>query len=296
MTVKIPDGYEDAARERKIIPFVGAGFSKNVSRHMPNWQQVIDLVAKELGYDADVLGLHGDHLQLAEYLYIRGKQGNLFNELQNQFHLPTMDVSASRAHCLLPYVDTPAVFTTNWDTWIERAFEFEGIPYVRIVSPRDFYEREVKNPPATSSSPIYNPHERARLLRETPATTVVKFHGDFSDHDSIVFAEGRYFDRLAFEDPLDLYLRSEILGRSVLFIGYSFSDRNIRYIWHRLRRMMATVPDRAKRPSFLITSGESVVQQEIMQQFGIHLIQVEPGAVGDGIAEVLERTIDWQDS
>lgn len=297
MTVLLPSEYEDAARERKIVPFVGAGFSKNISPHMPNWEEVMDIVAKTLGYDPDVLSLHGDYLQIAQYLKIRGKEGVVYSELQNLFHLPTMSVSASRPHRLLPYVDAPAIFTTNWDYWIERSFEHEGVPYIKIVGSRDFYDREVVTPgTSTTNPPLYDSSRRARILREYPATHIVKFHGDFTDHQSVVFTEDKYFDRMAFEDPLDLFLRSEILGRSVLFVGYSFTDRNIRFIWHRLRRIMASVPDRAKRPSYLITSGASNVQQEVMQQLGIHLIQVPPDAVGDGISEVLEKTIEWQET
>ena len=82
----------------------------------------------------------------------------------------------------------------------------------------------------------------------------------------------------------------------MLFVGFSFTDRNIRFIWHRLRRIMETVPDRAKRPSYLITSGASHVQQEIMRELGIHLIQVSPDAVTEGVSEILERTIEWQEA
>ena len=206
-----------------------------------------------------------------------------------------MSVSTSRPHRLLPYIDAPAIFTTNWDFWIERSFDYEGVAYVKIVSPRDFYDRDVVTP--NSSSPVsYGSGRRALILKEYPATSIVKFHGDFTDHQSIVFAEDKYFDRMAFEDPLDLFLRSEILGRSVLFVGYSFTDRNIRFIWHRLRRIMEAVPDRAKRPSYLVTSGASHVQQEIMRQLGVHLIQVSPSAVADDISEILEKTIEWQEA
>lgn len=297
MVVSLPVEYESAARERKIIPFIGAGFSKNISAHMPNWGEVMEIVAKKLGYDSDVLNLHGDYLQIAQYLKIRGKEGAVYSELQDLFHMPTMSVSASRPHRLLPHIDTPAIFTTNWDYWIERSFECEGVPYIKIVGPRDFYDREVVRPgPPAAKLPLYPGSRPARIAKEYPATTIVKFHGDFTDHNSVVFAEDKYFDRMAFEDPLDLYLRAEILGRSVLFVGYSFTDRNIRFIWHRLRRIMADVPDRAKRPSYLITTGASSVQQDIMLQLGIHLIQISPDSVPDGISEVLEKTIEWQEA
>lgn len=296
MNATIPPEYEEAARERKVIPFVGAGFSKNIAGHMPSWSQVMTQVADALGFDPEILPLHGDFLQIAEYLMLRGKEGSVFSELQNSFHSPAMSVDASLPHRLLTYVDTPSIFTTNWDFWIERSFEREGMPYVKLASPRDFYEREVRDTSPPPPDALYNPAQRSLMTRTHPTTSVIKFHGDFTDHSSMVFAERKYFDRMAFEDPLDIHLRSEILGRSVLFVGYSFSDRNIRFIWHRLARMMVNVPAHARRPSFLISSGASHVQQALLQQYGIQVIQVQPDAVGEGIAEVLERTIAWQES
>ncbi len=165
MTVLLPDEYEEAARARKIIPFVGAGFSKNISGNMPNWREVMDVVAHVLGYDPDVLNLHGDYLQIAQYLKIKGKEGTVFSDLQNLFHLPAMSVSASRPHRLLPYIDAPAIFTTNWDFWIERSFDYEGVAYVKIVSPRDFYDRDVRD---TEFVVTRNPALRLRPSRADP--------------------------------------------------------------------------------------------------------------------------------
>ena len=177
---------------------------------------------------------------------------------------------------------------------MERAFDFEGVPYVKMVTPRHFYEREIKTP--TPADIPLTPISAEHGYLDYAATTIVKFHGDFTDPDESSFRKVSYFDRMAFEDPLDVFLRSEILGRSVLFIGYSFSDRNIRFIWHRLRRMMKRVPDRARRPSYLVTSSASAVQQEILRQMDVHVILVDPANVRDGISEILEQTIVWQEA
>ena len=47
---------------------------------MPNWREVMDVVAHVLGYDPDVLNLHGDYLQIAQYLKIKGKEGTVFSD------------------------------------------------------------------------------------------------------------------------------------------------------------------------------------------------------------------------
>lgn len=66
---------------------------------------------------------------------------------------------------------------------------------------------------------------------------IVKFHGDFDDESSIVLDETSYFQRLNYESPLDIKLSNDVLGNSVLFIGYSISDINIRLLFYRLTEM-----------------------------------------------------------
>ncbi|MCD8493636.1 MAG: SIR2 family protein, partial [Geovibrio sp.] len=62
-------------------------------------------------------------------------------------------------------------------------------------------------------------------------TQIVKFHGDFDNDDSLVLDESSYYERLEFETPLDIKLRSDVLGKSVLFIGYSLADVNLRFLF-----------------------------------------------------------------
>ena len=65
---------------------------------------------------------------------------------------------------------------------------------------------------------------------------VVKFHGDLKDESTIVLTESDYFKRLDFENPLDIMLRSEAFKKSILYIGYSLSDINSRYLLYKMER------------------------------------------------------------
>jgi len=66
------------------------------------------------------------------------------------------------------------------------------------------------------------------------------------------------FDRLYFSSPLDIKLRTDALGRSILFIGYSLSDVNsdscytscTNFGMHRLMPMLGRPINRA-RTAFL---------------------------------------------
>jgi SIR2-like domain len=202
-----------AAKERRLLPFIGAGLSADLG--LPTWSQLISTVAQDLDMDPDVAALHGDFLQIAECLYLR-KQGlgDLRSRLDKEFNNNSIDISKSTPHLLLPHLGAPAIYTTNYDRLIERGFEHERIPYSRVVTLRDLIEADDSR------------------------TRVVKFHGDFSRDDSLVLTESQYFDRLNFDKPLDIRLRSDLIGKTVLFLGYGFGDVNVRYMWYQMTKLM----------------------------------------------------------
>ena len=102
------------------------------------------------------------------------------------------------------------IYTTNFDWWLERAFEHWKHEYHKIVRVSDI------------------------VGSRSGVTDIVKFHGDFDDPDSLVLTESNYFDRLEFESPLDIMLRADAMGRPIIFIGYSLTDVNVRYLFDKL--------------------------------------------------------------
>ncbi|GHS86726.1 hypothetical protein AGMMS50218_07150 [Actinomycetota bacterium] len=71
---------------------------------------------------------------------------------------------------------------------------------------------------------------------------------------------------------MDLKFRSDLLGRSVLFLGYSFNDINIRIIWHKLMEMMRDVPDADRPVSWIVKFASDPVQEELNRAAGIRTI------------------------
>lgn len=293
MAVALPESFKHSAAERRLLPFIGSGFSKNVSPSMPDWSEVIRAVASQLGFDEAVLLAQADYLQIAEFLSLRYKSGALYNELSNSFNNPAFSVTTSHPHRLLPYVDAANIFTTNWDSWIEKGFDSEGVPYKTIVERHDFLDR-IAAPKVRTGSELFSDADLKNLRRNFGSSTIVKFHGDFTAHDSIVFAEQKYYDRMDFEDPLDLYLRSEILGRSVVFIGYSFSDQNVRLLWHKLNKILRRLNPADVPKSFFVTSTQSQVQTEVLRSKNIEVITLDPLDIEGSLTSLLEQTIDLQ--
>jgi hypothetical protein len=117
---------------------------------------------------------------------------------------------------------------------------------------------------------------------------VVKFHGDFDDDKTLVLTETSYFERLDFEAPLDLMLRADVLRHPVLFIGYSLSDINVRYLFHRLSKVWKQAGLTAARPdSYIFMSNPNPVEEEIFRKWGIYPIVDPTGTATIGLRDFL---------
>jgi hypothetical protein len=236
-----------AYRSKRLILFVGAGISMSLG--LPSWRQLVDHMARELGFDPDIYRTFGSDLTLAEFYRItRGRIGPLRSWMDREWHSNSTDISKSRIHELIVKADFDLIYTTNYDRWIERAFDHYEKPYMKIASVGDL-----------SSIAKCN-------------TQIIKFHGDFDDDTSIVLDETSYFERLEFESPLDIKLRSDVLGRSVLFIGYSLSDINIRYLFFRLANLWKKSSCGVPQPtSYIFSSRPNPVQEATLAQWNIKM-------------------------
>ncbi len=241
----------DAHRTGKLILFVGAGVSANLG--LPNWGALIEHIAEELGYDPKIFSTYGTHLALAEfYRKKKGGLGSLRSWMDREWHKPTTDIANSEIHELITKGNFSRIYTTNYDRWLEYAHNEFAVKYDKIASVAD-------------------------LVSITDGRRqIIKFHGDFDADDSIVLDESSYFQRLDFDTPLDIKLRNDVLGNSVLFIGYSLNDLNIRLLFYRLTKMWKRSTLASARPkSYIFTNRPNPVAQEVLSHWGIEMIVSE---------------------
>ena len=262
----IPGELISAIAERRVILFAGAGLSMSVG--LPSWQQFIEHLAEQLGLDAATLSDPGtSYHALAEYYRIReGSIGPLRSWLDRNWKVSADKVRRSKIHELIVALDFPIIYTTNYDRNIEAAFEAYDHDYVKVANARDIAKTR------------------------DGVTQIVKFHGDFDDDDSLVITETDYLNRLAFDAPLDVKFRSDALGKTVLFVGYSMSDLNIRLLLHNIWRTWQRSGYEKDRPkSFAFMARRNPLQEAILREWGIEVLAGETEDPAQALEGFLDR-------
>jgi len=230
-----------AIRDRRAILFAGAGVSMTVG--LPSWSTLIEQMARELGLDPKVSAEPDtNYFTLAEYYRLtKGSIGPLRSWMDRNWSIPEETLKTSRVHALIARLDFPLIYTTNFDRNLETAFALHGKDFVKIVTAKDVAQAR------------------------DGVTQIVKLHGDFDDDPSIVIAETDYLERLSFESPLDIKFRADALGRPILFVGYSMSDLNIRFLLHRLwRTWQASGYEKDRPQSYVFMLRPNAVDEAVL--------------------------------
>lgn len=261
--MRYPSKLISTIKTREAILFVGAGISMTLG--LPSWEMLISEIGKKLNYDPSIFKLLGDYLALAEYYKLeKGNIRRLKDWLSKKCHEAEDKIKSSSIHKLIVELDFPIIYTTNYDPFLEKAFKHHGKSYTKIVHVKDF----------------------AKIRADT--TQIVKFHGDLSDENSIVLTESSYFERLDFESPLDIKLRADVLGKTILFIGYSLRDINIRYLFHKLTKLWRAAGGAEGRPtSYVFLSRPNPVQDRVLRSHSINPIFSELDSPQRGLEKFL---------
>lgn len=234
-------------KDGRLIPFIGAGFSEGCG--CPTGAALTQRLIRHLHNDPAVAGGgEVDLLHLAEYLSITngGRIDEVIRQIQSILHDDCTDISASEPHLLLARLGVPIIYTTNYDCLIEKGFDYLKIPYQTVVTTEDIIKTIGRD-----------------------STQIIKFHGSLEQPESLVLTESDYFERLEFVTPIDLKLRGDALGKSLLFMGYSFSDFNVRYLWFKLRKMMQGVDSGSVPQSYILLFNPDQISAALLKNSGI---------------------------
>ena len=262
----------------RILPFVGAGVSRSVhwtfdgkNYQGPSWRELVDQAATDLGFEnPDLIRARGTDLQVLEYFkLVREGIAPLANWLLLRMQAPDNAITHSPIlNALAALKLCPLYYTTNYDNFLERALALAGRSPVTVAT-------ETHIAGVRSGRP-----------------QVVKFHGDLNNPDLMVITESDYEQRLAFRTAMDFRLRADVLGRAVLFLGYSFRDPNVAYLFRLVNEHLNKLAvNPTGRRAYIVVADPSDFEVRLYRARNIEVIGIRGSALADETAAVLRKLV-----
>lgn len=263
-------------KETRVIPFIGAGISQSVKwgpegneKKGPSWKELVDQAIKFLGFEQPELArIRGTDLQILEYYkHMRSDQiAELTNWLLQNMNPPDANLLRSPIHSeLVKLENCPIFYTTNYDDFLERAFNLHSKTNTVIATEKQMGGK-----------------------RET--CEIIKFHGDWNHPDKIVLTESDYENRLSFDTAMDHRLKSDLLGHVLLFLGYSFRDPNVSYLFRlfidRFKNESGSL--KGKR-AYIAVPDPSAFEIDLFKKREIEVISIRSIEMENDICELLNE-------
>lgn len=239
----IPKTLQEDFIDNRVIPFIGAGFSKNGilldKSSIPDWEGLGKRVATYISNYSYINAV--DALSLFESEFSRTK---LIELLARELKINQLKPgNAHRALCDL-YFGT--ICTTNFDFLIEQTLNEKNIPFSTIVS-------EERLPIST--------HEKTKL---------VKLHGDFNHPERMVITEYDYDTFINSNKILSTYISNLFITKTLLLIGYSFDDSDIRTLWQIIGSRLGKL----STPAYVVLVEASPIEIARFERRNIKVINI----------------------
>jgi hypothetical protein len=247
----------------KCLPFIGAGFSKNAivnkGARMPAWDELGKNILSYLpGYSySGAL----DAISAYAHEYSRVKLVEKLNEL-----LLTGQITPGIAHksfCALPF---QLVCTTNFDFLLEKGYDSANAYCKPIIE-----EDQLSSINITE----FSSYKEVALL---------KIHGDLHHPSKMVLTEEDYDSFLSSKPLWATYLGNLMISKTLLFIGYSLDDPDMRQIWQIVKERLGTL----RKYAYTIRVNSNPQETARFERRGIKVINIisQSRNIGDVFSEV----------
>jgi len=253
--------YADALLAGDAALFAGAGLSRAAG--FVDWRGLLRDIADDLRLDVD---RETDLIAVAQY-HLNSKRNR---SRLNQAIIHELDRAATEttSHGLIARLPLRTVWTTNYDRLLERALEQAGKVVAVKVSEANLSE-----------------------VRRGHDVVIYKMHGCVSQPDKAIVTKDDY-ERYESDRPLFAQsLKGDLVNKTFLFIGFSFTDPNIDYILSRVRVLLGTnlrehfcIMRRPDRPSpfrgkaradYEYEQRKIALRHDDLQRFGIETVWVD---------------------
>lgn len=190
--------------ERNVAVFAGAGMSQ--SQGFVNWTELLREIAEDLGLSVDK---EYDLLSITQYhANENAGRAKLNRKILEEFSdLP----APAENHKILARLPITTFWTTNYDRLVEDALkQANKVPDIK--------------------------HEVKQLANTRPKrdAVVYKMHGDVEHPADAILTKHQYEAYYKTHEPFITALSGDLISKTFLFIGFSFTDPNLNYVLGRL--------------------------------------------------------------
>lgn len=185
--------------------FIGSGISCKAG--YLSWKAFLEDEAKLIGLDVDKEKY--DLISLAQFIENELKRTTISNKIKKVFGSEKEKLDT---HLILSSLPINTYWTTNYDSLIERTFEYRNIKYL-----------------------VYDSDESLSSEQGDAKVFIYKMHGTFSKPKDAVITKNDYERYNATHEMFLSHLKTFLSSKTFLFIGYSFSDPNISYVLSRIK-------------------------------------------------------------
>lgn len=221
--------------KNKLTIFVGSGVSK--SSNLPLWSDLIQMIKSELSINDN----EPDYLKIAQLYYLSCGETVYYQKIKEFF---PENIEPSIIQKLIFDLKPANIITTNWDILLEKTARDNGYIYDVISKDEHLVQSELEN-------------------------HIIKMHGDFRDNN-IVFKEDDYINYQKKFPLIENYVKSILSTNTILFLGYSYSDINLKQISKWIQNNSQAMP-----PMFLVVFKEDKNQNKYLENFGIKTIIIK---------------------
>ena len=229
----------EASKQGRLVIFVGAGVSANSG--VPTWGELITALKDDLPKS---LSNEKDDLKIAQIYKDSYGYKDYFKKIRDV--LKDGRVACNPIHHAILELDPVHIITTNYDDLIEQAIQIDYKQYDVISKDNDL--------------PYYRFPNK-----------LVKMHGDFKT-GNIILAEEDYYNYATNFPLIRSFVTSLFTTNIVLFVGFSFSDLNLKVILNDLKNIL----DKDMQRVYLLLSDATIDKETIRyyEQKGINIVNI----------------------
>jgi hypothetical protein len=229
---------KEAILNDKLVVFAGSGVS--VESGIPLWIDLLKGIKTKLNFDAVK---ETDALKIAQLLYNEKGEKEYYDIIKSLIYNNSTN-RYNPLHELIFQLNPQHIVTTNYDNFFEQFVENEGLPFSLVVKDEDLPYAKHKN-------------------------LIIKYHGDFENHN-IVLKETDYLEFSKTNTLKEIFVKSLFSNKVILFVGYSFSDINLKL----LSRDVQYILKKHHQSAYLLDLSDSISESEKMyyKNLGINII------------------------